>query len=71
MQTAKFDSWLDEQFAVGLVDIKMSISPGRGITGQKVQDELLAAEAMVSSEAPKATSFVPTDVMNIIVGVRT
>ena len=39
-----FDTWLAEQFAKGLVDIKFAVIPGRGVSVEAIQGELLAAE---------------------------
>jgi len=65
-----FDKWFAEQLTSGLVDIKFAIVPGKGVSREAVQDEILAAEAAISSgffrSAPKATSMNTPDVQAIL-----
>lgn len=69
MNTA-FDSWLAKELGNGLVDIKFAVAPGKGITTEAIQNELLAAEAMLAAgyvkTAPTATSVVPENVRQFV-----
>lgn len=62
--------WFEQQQEKGLVDIKLSITPGKGITAGKVVDELLAAEAAIQAghfrAPPVATSDVPAEINAIL-----
>lgn len=66
MSITTFDGWLEKQFTEGLMDIKFAVLPGKGVSVEAIQDELLAAEASISAgflkSAPKATSMIPDDV---------
>lgn len=70
MNKSNFEKWFDQQKANGLVDIKLAIAPGKGITNEAVQEELLAAEAAIASgflvSAPKAMSTTPADIAEIL-----
>jgi hypothetical protein len=72
MNTNAFDSWLSKQFEDGLVDIKFAVLPGKGVSVEAIQGELLAAEASISAgfvkNAPQATSTIPANVMSTITG---
>jgi hypothetical protein len=65
-----FDSWLAEQVKEGLVDIKFAVMAGKGVSVEAVQDELLLAEATISSGfqklAPHPTSIIPTNIASLI-----
>lgn len=65
-----FDKWFAEQLASGLVDIKFAIVPGKGISREAVQDEILSAEAAISANlfrsAPMATSMNRPEVQEIL-----
>ncbi len=65
-----FDKWFAEQIASGLTDIKFAIVPGKGISREAVQDEILAAETAISAgffrSAPAATSTNTPDVQAIL-----
>lgn len=58
MNLSNFENWLEKQIAAGLADIKFAIVPGKGVSSEAVQDEILAAEAAISAgffrELPKA-----------------
>lgn len=67
-----FDTWLAEQFAKGLVDIKFAVIPGRGVSVEAIQGELLAAEASIAQfdkPAPQPTSVVPASIQRVIESV--
>lgn len=70
MNNITFDVWLERQFSEGLMDIKFAVLAGKGVSVEAIQEEILAAEAMISSgflrSAPKATSMIPSDIFNII-----
>ena len=69
-----FDTWLNDQLGKGLVDIKFAILPGKGVSSEAVQDELLAAEASIEAgflkAAPQATSVIPSKIMGIIATIK-
>jgi len=70
MSVSNFDKWFSQQVEAGLVDIKLAITAGKGVTNEAIKDEILAAEAAISSgffrEPPKARSATPADIMAII-----
>ena len=70
MQYPKFDTWLARQFAGGLVDLRLSVRPAKGICAAALRSELLCAEAALQAgvvrAAPVATSSVPEWVRRII-----
>lgn len=70
MSTSNFEKWFDQQKAKGLVDIKLAITAGKGITNEAVQEELLAAEAAIAAgflaKAPAAMSTTPVNIAEIL-----
>lgn len=62
-----FDTWLTEQFAKGLVDIKFAVWAGKGVSVEAIQNEVLAAEAKISAgflrEAPLPITTTPLEVL--------
>jgi hypothetical protein len=68
--SAHFDTWLNTQLTKGLVDIKFAILPGKGVSSEAVEGELLAAEAAIGAGflnlAPQATSTIPPQFLSII-----
>jgi hypothetical protein len=70
MNITTFDGWLKKQFTEGLMDIKFAVLPGKSVSVEAIQAELLGAEAMISAgflaSAPQATSMIPDDVFHII-----
>ena len=69
MNTA-FDSWLAKQFGEGMADIKFAVLPGKGVSVDAIENEVLAAEAAISAgylkTAPRATSMVPEHVASFV-----
>lgn len=65
MNTA-FETWLAKEFEHGLVDIKFAVVPGKGVSVEAVQNEVLAAEAAIQAgyfkAAPAATSMLPAEI---------
>lgn len=65
-----FEKWFATQIDQGLVDIKLAINAGKGITNEAVQEEILAAEAAISAgflrNAPIAMSTTPPDIAAIL-----
>ena len=60
-----FDTWIAKQFAEGLVDIKFAVMPGKGVSVEAIQDELLAAEASIAQftrPEPRPTSMMPANI---------
>ena len=61
-----FNTWLSEQFAQGLVDIKFAVLPGKGVSVEAIQNELLSAEAAIHAgffrAAPEPTSRIPEEI---------
>lgn len=70
---ASFDSWLEGEFAKGLVDIKFAISPGKGVSSTAVHGELMQAEASLrfrkANKAPSPTSMLPEHVAELFKAV--
>jgi len=70
MSISNFDTWMSKQFADGLVDIKFAVWPGKGVSVQAIQDELLAAEAMLAAgfekSEPRAISMIPENIHQVI-----
>lgn len=69
MNTA-FDTWLAKQFGDGLVDIKFAVLPGKGVSVEAIQEDVLAAEAAIERghvrAAPIATSQMPEAVAKFV-----
>lgn len=69
-----FEKWFATQIDKGLVDIKLSINPGKGITNEAVQEEILAAEAAIAvgflRNAPIAMSTTPPDITAILLNSK-
>lgn len=70
-----FENWFVSQQKKGLIDIKFAVTPGKGVTSAAIKNELLAAEAMIDAGyvkefAPRATSVIPQEVMNVITAAR-
>lgn len=64
-----FHTWLEKQFAEGLVDIKFAVLAGKGVSVEGIQDELMAAEASISQFmklAPQPTSMIPVSISDIV-----
>lgn len=71
MKINSFETWFKDQLDQGLVDIKFAVTPGKGVTSTAIKNELLAAEAMIGAGyvmrlAPRATSVLPQEVMDVI-----
>lgn len=70
MNTSNFENWFAKQVEAGLVDIKLAINAGKGITNEAVQEEILAAEAAIAAgflrSAPMAMSTTPDDITAIL-----
>ena len=71
MNIKSFENWFEDQVKQGLVDIKFAVSPGKGVTSDAIKNELLTAEAMISSgyvsaSPPYTTSVIPENVMAVI-----
>lgn len=45
----EFQKWFEEQQKLGLIDLKMSIIPGKGVNREKIQQEILNAEAAIQA----------------------
>lgn len=70
-----FKTWFETQQEHGLVDIKFAVMAGKGVTSTAIQNELLAAEAMINAgyvrkTPPYATSVIPTEVLKVIEAAR-
>ncbi|QDJ35816.1 hypothetical protein CBR67_03650 [Bordetella hinzii] len=70
MNSTTFEKWLSDQLTKGLVDIKFAILPGKSVSSEAVQDELIAAEAAIEAgflkPAPQPTSEIPENIFGII-----
>jgi len=67
---AAFDKWMEAQVQKGLVDLKVSVTRGRGITDTAVMGELLTTEAAIAAgfhgAAPKPVSDIPHHIRAVI-----
>ena len=75
MSANRFELWADQEIKKGLKDIKFAIMSGKGIHVEAVQEELLAAEALIAQGAirvnkPHATSMIPDHIQSIISSTR-
>lgn len=70
MILSNFDKWLTAELSHGLADIKFAIVPGKGISSESVQDEILAAEAAIAAgffrDASKAMTSNTPEVQSIL-----
>lgn len=69
-----FDSWLANERAEGLVDIKFAVLNGKGVSLEAVQSEVLSAEMFVKAglvrPAPTATSMMPESIAAFVSAVH-
>lgn len=70
-----FENWFEDQVNRGLVDIKLTVTPRRGMTNEAVKNELLVSESMIDAGyvrefPPHATSVIPREVMEVIRAAR-
>ena len=74
MSLSNFEKCFADECKKGLIDIKLAINAGKGITNDAVQEELIAAEASIASgflrNAPIATSTTPADISAILQNSR-
>lgn len=68
--TNAFDAWFDKERENGLVDIKLAVSSGQGVSAQAVHDEIMNLEVLAKNgrtlDLPIPTTFLPTDIVSII-----
>ena len=69
-----FENWFADQVNNGLVDIRLSVIPGKGMTSEAIKNELLACEAAIDAgrvrEFPLYATVIPDDVMAVILDSR-
>ena len=70
-----FENWFADQVNNGLVDIRLSVIPGKGMTSEAIKNELLACEAAIDAGRvrefpPYAITMIPDDVMAVILDSR-
>ena len=69
MNTSTLASWFTQETAKGLVDIKLAVVPGKGISHEKIAQEIIAAELAIRSkvvrDAPSAKSSIPEEIMAV------
>lgn len=67
---APFNEWFNKECQAGLVDLKLAITCGRGITTQAVRQEMLNIEDLIEKgrlkPLPKPMTVVRPDVASII-----
>jgi hypothetical protein len=69
MNTSTLATWFAQETAKGLVDIKLAVVPGKGISHEKVGQEIIAAELAIdrgfTRDAPSAKSSIPEEIMAV------
>ena len=73
MNTSTLASWFAHETAQGLVDIKLAVVPGKGISHEKIGQEIIAAECAINGkflrDSPSAKSSIPQEIMAIFKSV--
>lgn len=68
MNNSVLASWFEQETAKGLVDIKLAVVPGKGISHEKIGQEIIAAELALDKkvlrDAPGAKSSIPEDIIS-------
>lgn len=68
-----FDEWFSKENEAGLVDFKLAVTRGRGITTQAVRDEILNIEVLIETgrvkSLPEPITFIPKSIEDTICSV--
>ena len=71
--TNAFDAWFESEREKGLVDIKLAIANGQGVSAQAIHDEIMNLEVLAengrTTELPVATTFLPDELKKIVSSV--
>ena len=69
MNTSALATWFAQETAKGLVDIKLAVIPGKGISQEKIGQEIVAAELAIANkvvrDTPSAKSSIPEEIMAV------
>jgi hypothetical protein len=67
---SNFESWFASEIANGLIDIKLAVVPGKNVSSEAVEREILASELALASGAfrdmPSAKSAIPEEVIALM-----
>lgn len=69
MNKSALATWFAQEESEGLVDIKLAVVPGKGISHEKISQEIIAAELAIKGgilrDAPSAKSSIPEEIMSV------